>query len=74
MKDEGGRKKWTGLADFRPAIPHLVEALNSASLNVVDAAYESLTELYPDAPKNFDSLEKAQNYFAGRVKAEFGGS
>ncbi len=61
-----------GKFGYRPAIPHLVEALNSASMNVIDASFDSLSQLYPDAPTHFDSLSEAQTYFANRMKAEFG--
>jgi len=60
-----------GKCKYRPAIPYLVDsALNDVSWNIAGAADDSLHALYPDAPVDFDSLEKAQNYFCRRAHQE----
>jgi hypothetical protein len=40
------------------------------SFNIVIAADHSLHTLYPDGPKDFDRLEKMQQYFCARAKEE----
>jgi hypothetical protein len=60
-----------GKCKYRPAIPYLVDScLFDASLNIVGAADDSLHALYPDSPRDFDSLENAQIYFCGRARRE----
>jgi hypothetical protein len=61
-----------GKYGFRKAIPNLVDSLDAASLNVVDAAFDSLQALYPDSPRQFNSLGAAQKYYKGRMESEFG--
>lgn len=57
-----------GKCKYRPAVPYLVDsALHDASLNIVDAADNSLHALFPDSPREFESLEKEQTYFCGRA-------
>jgi hypothetical protein len=60
-----------GKCKYRPAIPYLVDtALYDISFNIVGAADKSLHALYPDAPKDFDTLEKSQVYFCERARKE----
>jgi len=60
-----------GKCKYRPAIPYLVDsALNDVSWNIAGAADDSLHALYPDAPKDFDSLEKVRDYFCRRAHQE----
>jgi hypothetical protein len=60
-----------GKCHYRPAIPYLVDtALYDFSGNITDAADDSLHALYPDAPKDFDSLQKSQEYFCQRALKE----
>jgi hypothetical protein len=55
-----------GRHKFTPAIPTLIEALDAASLNVVDEAYKALQVFYPDSPANFQSLKEMKTYFEKR--------
>jgi hypothetical protein len=60
-----------GKCKYRPAIPFLVDsAINAASLNLVEAAQDSLKLLYPDSPKDFDELGPMQRYYCGRARKE----
>ena len=60
-----------GKCGYRPAIPYLVDdALYDFSLNIVIAAQDSLQQIYPDAPQDFDSPEKVQRYYCGRAKRD----
>ena len=60
-----------GMCGYRPAIPYLVNtALSDASLNVIDAAEDSLRKLYPKAPSNFPDLASMQRYFCAQAKEE----
>ena len=60
-----------GKCKYRPAIPYLVDsALNDVSWNIAGAADDSLHALYPDAPKDFDSLEKARDFYCRRAHQE----
>ena len=60
-----------GKCQYRPAISYLVEdALYDFSGNIIAAAEESLDVLYPDHPKNLDTLEKVQKYYCCRAKKE----
>lgn len=60
-----------GKCGHRAAIPYLVnDALYDASLNVVDAAAESLSRLYPERPKTFASIEEMQTYFCRAARKE----
>jgi hypothetical protein len=60
-----------GKCGYRPAIPYLVKtALSDFSFNIVRAADDSLHALYPDAPKDFESLEQAQECFCSRARRE----
>ncbi|EEF58036.1 hypothetical protein [Pedosphaera parvula] len=59
-----------GKFGYRPAIPNLIESLDAASFNLVDAAEESLEKLYPDSPRKFESLEAARDYFTKRAEEE----
>jgi hypothetical protein len=40
-----------GRCDYRPATTHLISSLDAASLNLVDAADDSLRRMYPNGPK-----------------------
>jgi hypothetical protein len=56
-----------GKCRYRPSIPYLVKiGLNAASLNLVDAADQSLRRFYPNSP-HFNSLEAEQKYFCNRA-------
>jgi hypothetical protein len=56
-----------GKCHYRAAIPYLVAiGMHAASLNVVDAAAESLRKFYPNSP-HFDSLNTQQQYFCARA-------
>ena len=60
-----------GKCQYRSAIPYLAgEALYDFSGNIIDAAEESLDALYPDHPKNLNTLEEIQKYYCGRAKRE----
>jgi hypothetical protein len=60
-----------GKCKYRPAIPYLVQtAVRDACLNISAAAEDSLHALYPDAPKQFDTLEAMQQYFSKRARRE----
>ena len=60
-----------GRCQYRPAIPYLAgEALYDFSGNIIDATEESLDALYPDHPKDLDTLVKIQKYYCGRAKQE----
>jgi hypothetical protein len=60
-----------GKCKYRPAIPYLAgEALYDFSGNIIAAAEESLDALYPDHPKNLNTLEEIQKYYCGRAKQE----
>ncbi|OAI57652.1 hypothetical protein AYO50_01055 [Acidobacteria bacterium SCGC AG-212-P17] len=60
-----------GKCKYRPAIPYLVQtAVRDACLNITAAAEDSLHALYPDAPKQFDTLEAMQQYFGKRARRE----
>ncbi|HKE22376.1 MAG TPA: hypothetical protein VKB88_08300 [Bryobacteraceae bacterium] len=60
-----------GACGYRAAIPHLVEeALWDASLNVVEAAQNSLQKLYPGSPADFRSLAAMQQYYCEQAVAE----
>jgi hypothetical protein len=60
-----------GKCKYRPAIPYLVDtAVYDMSLNVVDAADQSLHALYPGSPKEFHSLDSMQKYYCSRAKQE----
>jgi hypothetical protein len=75
-RNQGGMQyetsvKLFGKCRYRPAIPYLVEtAVYDMSLNVVDAADESLRALFPGTPKTFRSLDAMQNYYCARSKRE----
>jgi hypothetical protein len=56
---------------YRPAIPYLVDtALYDFCGNIIDAAEKSLRAMYPDSPKQFESLGAMQHYFCRRAKQE----
>lgn len=57
-----------GMYDYRPAVPNLVDSLESASGNVIDGAMTALRLFYPGAPQ-FDSAADAQVYFRNKLKA-----
>ena len=60
-----------GKCRYRPAIPYLVDtAVYDFSLNIVDAAEEDLQVLYPNSPKEFQSMGSMQKYYCGRAKQE----
>jgi hypothetical protein len=60
-----------GRCKYRTAIPYLVDtAVYDMSLNVADAADDSLHALYPDSPKDFKSLDSMQKYYCGRARQE----
>lgn len=75
-RNQGGMQYETsvrlfGKCKYRPAIPYLVNtAIYDMSLNVVDAADESLHSLYPDGPKDFQSLDSMQKYYCGRARQD----
>jgi hypothetical protein len=59
-----------GKCRYRPAIPYLVViGLHAASLNLVDAADQSLRRFYPTSPK-FETLEAEQRYFCERANRD----
>lgn len=63
--------RYFGKCRYRPAIPYLIENfLDDACLNIVDAAANDLSKLYPDSPKSFDSLKEVQKYYCGRAQQE----
>ena len=55
---------------FRPAAQFLLKSLDSQCLDIGNAAADSLTRLFPDAPKSFANVAAMKEYFAGRIKAE----
>lgn len=55
---------------YRPAIPNLIDSLHAASLNLVEAAIDSLRIFYPDAPEKFAGLDEVQVYFQKRFEQE----
>jgi hypothetical protein len=60
-----------GKCNYRPAIPYLVDsAIYDFCGNITDEAIEDLHFLYPDSPKDFESLEDAQKYYCARAKQE----
>jgi hypothetical protein len=59
-----------GKCQYRPVIPLLVEALYDFSGNVTSGAEDSLDALYPDHPKNLDSLPEIERYYCRRAKQE----
>jgi len=60
-----------GKCGYRPAIPYLVDtAVYDMSLNVVDAADESLRALFPGSPNEFQSLDSMQKYYCGRARQD----
>jgi hypothetical protein len=60
-----------GKCKYRPAIPYMVDtAIYDMSLNVVDAVRQSLQVLYPDGPREFNSLDSMQKYYCSRAKQE----
>ena len=66
-----GTVKVFGKCKYRQSIPYLVDySLQDACLNVVGDAEESLEKLYPDHPKQFESLEAEQQYYCRRAKQE----
>ncbi|MBI2526321.1 MAG: hypothetical protein HYV93_10090 [Candidatus Rokubacteria bacterium] len=52
---------------YRPAISHLIESIDAASVNVAAAAVESLQLLFPGSPSEFKSAAEAKKYFRERV-------
>jgi hypothetical protein len=60
-----------GKCSYRPAIPYLVDdAVYDFSGNIVDAAVEDLQVLYPNSPKEFQSMGSMQKYYCSRAKQE----
>jgi hypothetical protein len=60
-----------GKCHYRPAIPYLVTySLNDACLNIVGEADTDLRVMFPDSPKEFNSIESMQKYYCGRAKQE----
>jgi hypothetical protein len=57
-----------GKYKYRPAVDTLIDALEAASGNVTQAAEESLRELFPRAPVEFESSQQAQRYFRERAR------
>jgi len=55
-----------GKFHYEPAIPNLIESLGAASLNLVDAAIDSLEQLCPGPHPEFSSIDEARKYFQGR--------
>jgi len=58
-----------GKCAYRPAIPFLVELVNSADLNIAIAAGDSLDKLYPSHP-DLKSPDIAKQYYCRRAAAE----
>jgi len=56
---------------YRPAIPYLIKySLHDACLNIVDAAETDLRAMYPQSPKEFNSIEEMQRYYCTRARKE----
>jgi len=55
--------QWFGKYKYRPAIPNLIDSLNAASLNLVDAAQESLEQIFDGPHPKFKTIEEMKNYF-----------
>ena len=52
-----------GKFKYRPAIPNLIKSLDSASLNLVDAAEESLERLFEGPHPPFKTIGEMKHYF-----------
>ena len=52
-----------GRFKYKPATNNLIISLGAMVINLAEAALESLQEMYPDAPRDFESFEEAQKYF-----------
>ncbi len=59
-----------GKYQYRPAISHLIESIDAASVNVAASAVESLQLLFPGSPSEFKSAAEAKKYFRERVKGQ----
>jgi len=55
---------------YRPAISHLIESIDAASVNVAAAAVESLQLLFPGSPSEFKSVAEAKKYFRERARRQ----
>ena len=55
--------QWFGKYKYKPAIPHLIESLDAASLNLVEAAQTSLEQLFDGPHPNFKTIEEMKGYF-----------
>lgn len=63
--------KLFGKCKYRPAVPYLVEtALHDFCGNIIDSAQESLHAIYPNTPKDFDSLDRMQGYYCSLAKKQ----
>lgn len=58
--------------NYRPAIPALIKNMDAACLNVVDEASAALYVFYPDARKDFKTIDEEQAYFQKRYDQERG--
>ncbi|NMO19722.1 hypothetical protein HPC49_35290 [Pyxidicoccus fallax] len=56
-----------GQCRYVPGGRFLLDSLDHACLNVVQAAETGLRALYPDAPARFDSPQEQKAYFRERV-------
>ena len=54
---------------YYAVVPKLIASLDAASLNVVDAAFDVLGEMYPGTPKEFGTLAEARTYFERRYSS-----
>jgi hypothetical protein len=59
-----------GKCSYRPAVPYLIDAVDDFCGNIGDAAVDDLQILFPNSPKDFNSLDKAKHYFCARAKQE----
>jgi hypothetical protein len=58
-----------GHCHYRKAIPYLITySLGDACLNIVGAGEEDLRGMFPHSPKEFDSIEKMQDYYCRRAR------
>lgn len=62
--------KLFGHFKIREATWNLLELVDSASLNLADAAIDSLKEMYPGAPSNFKNYEDAKEKLTLYLKRE----
>lgn len=68
--------KLFGKFRYELAAPHMVNSLQSASINVIEASVESLEQIYPYSKKfeEFDTLADLQNYWENVLEEKKVGS